>query len=227
MFGLVQEIPQRETTPFYPRSPYGAAKVYGHWITVNYREAYGMFACSGILFNHESPIRGETFVTRKVTRGLARISQGMEQCLYLGNLDSQRDWGHAKDFVRAQWLMLQQEKPDDFVIATGEQHSVREFVAAAGAELDMHIEWQGKGVDEVGLDTKTGRTMVKVDPRYFRPTEVETLLGDASKARAILGWSPEYSFQDLVRGMVASDLEIARRDAVIAREGFKTYRYSE
>jgi GDPmannose 4,6-dehydratase len=227
MFGLVQEIPQRETTPFYPRSPYGAAKVYGHWITVNYREAYGMFACSGILFNHESPIRGETFVTRKVTRGLARISQGMEKCLYLGNLDSQRDWGHAKDFVRAQWLMLQQEKPDDFVIATGEQHSVREFVAAAGAELDMRIEWQGKGVDEVGLDAKTGRTVVQVDPRYFRPTEVETLLGDASKARAILGWSPEYSFQDLVRGMVASDLEIARRDAVIAREGFKTYRYSE
>jgi GDPmannose 4,6-dehydratase len=227
MFGLVQEIPQRETTPFYPRSPYGAAKVYGHWITVNYREAYNLFACSGILFNHESPIRGETFVTRKITRGLARISEGMEQCLYLGNLDSLRDWGHAKDYVRAQWLMLQQDKPEDFVIATGEQHSVREFVAAAGAELGMRIEWQGHGVDEVGLDAKTGRTVVKVDPRYFRPTEVETLLGDPTKARTLLGWKPEHSFQDLVREMVASDLEIARRDALIAREGFKTYRHSE
>jgi GDPmannose 4,6-dehydratase len=227
MFGLVQEIPQRETTPFYPRSPYGAAKVYGHWITVNYREAYGLFACSGILFNHESPIRGETFVTRKVTRGLARISQGMERCLYLGNLDSLRDWGHAKDYVRAQWLMLQQDRPDDFVIATGEQHSVREFVTAAGAELDMRIEWRGRGVEEEGLDAKTGRTVVKVDPRYFRPTEVETLLGDPSKARAILGWKLEHSFQDLVREMVASDLEIARRDALIAREGFRANRYSE
>ena len=227
MFGLVQEIPQRETTPFYPRSPYGAAKVYGHWITVNYREAYNMYACSGILFNHESPIRGETFVTRKITRGLARISQGMEKCLYLGNLDSLRDWGHARDYVRAQWLMLQQDQPDDFVIATGEQHSVREFVAAAGAELGMQVEFRGKGLDEQGVDTRTGRTVVKVDPRYFRPTEVETLLGDPAKARAKLGWSPELSFQDLVREMVASDLEIARRDAVIAREGFKTYRYSE
>jgi GDPmannose 4,6-dehydratase len=177
MFGLVQEIPQRETTPFYPRSPYGAAKVYGHWITVNYREAYGLYACSGILFNHESPIRGETFVTRKITRGLARISQGMEQCLYLGNLDSLRDWGHARDYVRAQWLMLQQGQPDDFVIATGEQHSVREFVVLAGAELGMRIEWQGSDVDEQGVDVKSGRTVVKVDSRYFRPTEVETLLG--------------------------------------------------
>jgi GDPmannose 4,6-dehydratase len=227
MFGLVQEIPQRETTPFYPRSPYGAAKVYGHWITVNYREAYGLFACSGILFNHESPIRGETFVTRKVTRGLARISQGMEQFLYLGNLDSLRDWGHAKDYVRAQWLMLQQDAPDDFVIATGEQHSVREFVAAAGAELGMRIEWRGTGIEEKGVDANTGREIVKVDPRYFRPTEVETLLGDPSKAKAKLGWEPEHSFGDLVREMVASDLEIARRDAVIAREGFKTYRHSE
>jgi GDPmannose 4,6-dehydratase len=227
MFGLVQEIPQRETTPFYPRSPYGAAKVYGHWITVNYREAYGLFACSGILFNHESPIRGETFVTRKITRGLARISQGMEQCLYLGNLDSLRDWGHARDYVRAQWLMLQQEQPDDYVIATGEQHSVRDFVAAAGAELGMRIEWRGKAVDEEGVDAKTGRVLVKVDPRYFRPTEVETLLGDPSKAKAKLGWKLEHSFDDLVREMVASDLEIAKRDAVIAREGFKTYRYSE
>src|SRR5262245_49130767 len=227
MFGLVQEIPQKETTPFYPRSPYGAAKVYGHWITVNYREAYGLYACSGILFNHESPIRGETFVTRKITRGLARISMGLEQCLYLGNLDSLRDWGHAKDYVRAQWLMLQQNAPDDFVIATGEQHSVREFVTLAGAELGMRIEWQGKGIDEQGIDTQTGRTLVKIDPRYFRPTEVETLLGDPSKARAKLGWRPEHTFQDLVREMVASDLEIARRDSVIAREGFKTYRYSE
>jgi GDPmannose 4,6-dehydratase len=227
MFGLVQEIPQRETTPFYPRSPYGAAKVYGHWITVNYREAYDMYACSGILFNHESPIRGETFVTRKITRGLARISQKMEKCLYLGNLDSLRDWGHARDYVRAQWLMLQQEKPDDYVIATGEQHSVREFIVAAGAELGMQIEFRGKGLDEQGVDTGTGQTVVKVDPRYFRPTEVETLLGDPSKAKAKLGWKLEHSFQDLVREMVASDLEIAKRDAVIAREGFKTYRYSE
>jgi GDPmannose 4,6-dehydratase len=227
MFGLVQEIPQRETTPFYPRSPYGAAKVYGHWITVNYREAYNMYACSGILFNHESPVRGETFVTRKITRGLSRISQGMEQCLYLGNLDSLRDWGHAKDYVRAQWMMLQQDRPDDFVIATGEQHSVREFVEAAGAELGMRIEWRGEGVDEQGVDANTGRTVVQVDPRYFRPTEVETLLGDPSKAKARLGWKPEHSFQDLVREMVANDLGIAKRDAIVAREGFRTYRYSE
>jgi GDPmannose 4,6-dehydratase len=227
MFGLVQEIPQRETTPFYPRSPYGAAKVYAHWITVNYREAYGLYACSGILFNHESPIRGETFVTRKVTRGLARISLGMQDGLYLGNLDSLRDWGHAADFVRAQWLMLQQDVPDDFVIATGEQHSVREFVELAGAELGMKIEWRGSGVAEQGVDVVTGKVIVKVDPRYFRPTEVETLLGDASKARAKLGWKPEKTFGELVAEMVATDLDIARRDAVIAREGFKTYRYSE
>jgi GDPmannose 4,6-dehydratase len=227
MFGLVQEVPQRETTPFYPRSPYGAAKVYGHWITVNYREAYGMYACSGILFNHESPVRGETFVTRKITRGLARISQGMEKCLYLGNLDSLRDWGHAKDYVRAQWLMLQQDKPDDFVIATGEQHSVREFVDAAGAQLGMRIEWRGVGVDEQGVDSKSGEIVVRVDPRYFRPTEVETLLGDPTKAKTVLGWKPEHSFGDMVREMVASDLQIAQRDAVIAREGFKTYRHSE
>jgi GDPmannose 4,6-dehydratase len=227
MFGLVQETPQRETTPFYPRSPYGAAKVYAHWITVNYREAYGMHASSGILFNHESPIRGETFVTRKITRGLARIHMGMESCLYLGNLDSLRDWGHAQDFVRAQWLMLQQDKPDDYVIATGEQHSVREFVAAAGAQLDMRVEWRGTGLEEQGVDAKTGRTVVRIDPRYFRPTEVETLLGDPAKAKAQLGWKPERSFGDLVREMVASDLEIAQRDAVVAREGFKTFRYNE
>ena len=227
MFGKVQEIPQRETTPFYPRSPYGAAKVYGHWITVNYREAYGMFACSGILFNHESPIRGETFVTRKITRALSRIHHGMEDCLYLGNMDSLRDWGHARDYVRAQWLMLQQEAPDDFVIATGEQHSVREFVTLAAAEIGTKVEWRGSGVDEQGFDAATGRVIVKVDPRYFRPTEVETLLGDPSKAMTKLGWKPEHSFLDLVREMVTSDMEIARRDAGVAREGFKTYQYKE
>ena len=227
MFGKVLETPQRETTPFYPRSPYGAAKVYAHWITVNYREAYGMYACSGILFNHESPIRGETFVTRKITRGLARIHQGLEKCLYLGNLDSLRDWGHARDFVRAQWLMLQQTSPEDFVIATGEQHSVREFVQQAGQCLGMAIEWQGRGVDERGIDSKTGETVVKVDGRYFRPTEVETLLGDATKARTKLGWKPEHSFAQLIEEMIAEDLQLAKRDAAIAREGFKTYRYHE
>jgi GDPmannose 4,6-dehydratase len=227
MFGKVQEIPQRETTPFYPRSPYGAAKVYGHWITVNYREAYDMYACSGILFNHESPIRGETFVTRKITRALSRIQHGMEDCLYLGNMDSLRDWGHARDYVRAQWLMLQQAEPDDFVIATGEQHSVREFVTVAGAEIGIKVEWRGTGVDEQGIDSVTGKTIVRVDPRYFRPTEVDTLLGDPSKAKAKLGWAPEHSFHDLVREMVASDMEIARRDSIVAREGFKTFRNHE
>ena len=227
MFGNVQEARQRETTPFYPRSPYGAAKVYGHWITVNYREAYGMFACSGILFNHESPIRGETFVTRKITRGLTRIREGLESCLYLGNLDSLRDWGHAKDYVRAQWLMLQQETPEDFVIATGEQHSVREFVTKAAECLDMQMRWVGTGVDEIGIDAKSGRTMVKIDSRYFRPTEVDTLLGDATKAQLKLGWRPEHTFGDLVREMVREDLILAKRDAAIAREGFKTYRYRE
>jgi len=227
MFGKVLETPQRETTPFYPRSPYGTAKVYAHWITVNYREAYGMYACSGILFNHESPIRGETFVTRKITRGLARIHQGLERCLYLGNLDSLRDWGHARDFVRAQWLMLQQTSPEDFVIATGEQHSVREFVQQAGQCLGMAIEWQGRGVDERGIDSKTGQTVVKVDGRYFRPTEVEALLGDATKARTQLGWKPEHSFAQLIEEMIAEDLQLATRDAAIAREGFKTYRHHE
>ena len=227
MFGLVQEVPQKETTPFYPRSPYGAAKVYAHWITVNYREAYGLFACSGILFNHESPIRGETFVTRKITRGLARIAEGLEECLYLGNMDALRDWGHARDYVKAQWLMLQQEVAEDFVIATGEQHSVREFVEKAGAALGFEMAWQGNGVDEQGVDRKTGRVIVRVDPRYFRPTEVDTLLGDPSKARAKLGWRAETSFADLVREMTAADLEIAKRDALVAREGFKTYRHHE
>jgi GDPmannose 4,6-dehydratase len=227
MFGKVQEIPQRETTPFYPRSPYGAAKVYAYWITVNYREAYGMFACNGILFNHESPMRGETFVSRKITRALTRIHIGLQETLYLGNLDSRRDWGHARDFVRAQWLMLQQEKPDDFVIATGKQFSVREFVATAGSLLDMKIEWQGEGVDEAGIDTKTGRTYVRVDPRYFRPTEVESLLGDPTKARQTLGWSAEVSFSELVAEMVQSDLDLAKRDSLVAREGYKVYKHHE
>jgi|SRR5438105_11570983 len=227
MFGNAQETPQRETTPFYPRSPYAVAKVYGHWITVNYREAYGLYACSGILFNHESPIRGETFVTRKITRALARIHEGLETRLYLGNLDARRDWGHARDYVRAQWLMLQQPEPDDFVIATGEQHSVREFVARAASELGMTIEWRGRGADEQGTDTATGRTIVEIDPRYYRPTEVDALLGDASKARSKLGWRPQISFDELVKEMVAADLVMARRDAAVAREGFRTYRYRE
>lgn len=227
MFGRVQETPQRETTPFYPRSPYGAAKLYGHWITVNYREAYGMFACSGILFNHESPIRGETFVTRKITRGLARIHYGLDSCLYLGNLHSLRDWGHARDYVRAQWLMLQQPEPDDYVIASGEQHSVREFVTQAAAQLGMSLEWRGDGLDEHGVDARTDKTVVKVDPRYFRPAEVAALLGDASKARLKLGWTPEVTFQQLVEDMVSEDLELARRDATMAKEGFRTNRYRE
>ncbi len=227
MYGKVQETPQRETTPFYPRSPYGAAKLYAYWITVNYREAYGIYACNGILFNHESPVRGETFVTRKITRGLARIREGFDECLYLGNLDSLRDWGHARDYVRAQWLMLQQDAPEDYVIATGEQHSVREFVERTGEHIGMRIEWRGSGIDELGVDVNTGRSVVKIDPRYFRPTEVDSLLGDASKARARLGWKAEIPFDQLVREMVDSDLEIARRDALVAREGFKTYRHQE
>src|SRR3981189_3283620 len=197
MFGKVQEIPQRETTPFYPRSPYGAAKVYAYWITVNYREAYGLFACNGILFNHESPIRGETFVSRKITRALTRIHVGLQETLYLGNLDSRRDWGHARDYVKAQWMMLQQPVADDFVIATGKQFSVRDFVVAAGSRLGMNIEWRGDGVEETGIDTATGRTLVRVDPRYFRPTEVETLLGDPTKARRKLGWTAEGTFPEM------------------------------
>ena len=227
MFGKVQEIPQRETTPFYPRSPYGAAKVYAHWITVNYREAYGLYACSGILFNHESPVRGETFVTRKITRGLARMREGLDECLYLGNLDALRDWGHARDFVRAQWLMLQQEQPDDFVIATGEQHSVREFVERAAGLLGWDVEWRGTGVAEEGVDRASGRVLVRVDPRYFRPAEVDTLLGDPAKARALLGWAPEVSFDELVREMVETDHEIARRDAHMRQHGFKVYHHHE
>jgi GDPmannose 4,6-dehydratase len=227
MFGKVQEVPQRETTPFYPRSPYGAAKVYAYWITVNYREAYGLYACNGILFNHESPTRGETFVTRKITRGLARIHQGLEEFLFLGNLDSLRDWGHARDFVRAQWLMLQQAQAEDFVIATGEQHSVREFAERAALVLGMRLEWRGEGVEERGIDVKTGRTLIRIDPRYFRLTEVETLLGDASKARDKLGWKPEIDFQTLVTEMVTEDLGLAQRDALMARQGFKVFQYRE
>jgi len=227
MFGKVQEIPQRETTPFYPRSPYAAAKVYAYWITVNYREAYGLYACNGILFNHESPIRGETFVTRKITRGLTRIHQGLENCLYLGNLDALRDWGDARDYVRAKWLMLQQDEPEDFVIATGEQHSVREFVKLAAECLDMRIRWHGHGVDEQGTDARSGRVVVKIDPRYFRPTEVDTLLGDPSKARQKLGWQSERPFAKLVQEMVSADLETARRDSMIAEHGFRTYSFHE
>jgi GDPmannose 4,6-dehydratase len=227
MFGKASETPQRETTRFYPRSPYGAAKVYAHWITVNYREAYGLYACSGILFNHESPIRGETFVTRKITRSLTRIHEGLEECLYLGNLDSLRDWGHARDYVRAQWLMLQQEVPEDFVIATGVQHSVREFVSGAAQKLGMQIEWRGHGEHEVGVDAVSGNSVVRVDPRYFRPTEVDSLLGDATRARTKLGWKPEHTFEQLIDEMVQEDLQLAKRDAAIAREGFKTYRRHE
>lgn len=227
MFGKVQEVPQRETTPFYPRSPYGAAKVYAYWITVNYREAYGMFACNGILFNHESPIRGETFVTRKITRALTRIHAGLDNCLHLGNLDARRDWGHARDYVRAQWLMLQQSQPEDYVIASGVQHSVREFIERAAAELGMRILWRGTGAEEQGIDEVSGQVLVKIDPRYFRPTEVESLLGDASKAKRQLGWHAETSFETLVQEMVASDLAIARRDALVAREGYRTYQNRE
>jgi GDPmannose 4,6-dehydratase len=227
MFGKVQEIPQRETTPFYPRSPYGAAKVYAYWITVNYREAYGLFACNGILFNHESPLRGETFVSRKITRALTRIHVGLQDSLYLGNLDSRRDWGHARDYVRAQWMMLQQPVAEDFVIATGKQFSVRDFVVAASSLLDMKIEWQGEGVNEAGIDTKSGRKLVQVDPRYFRPAEVETLLGDPTKARQKLGWTADVSFSELVAEMVESDLALAKRDAMVAKEGYKIYSHHE
>jgi GDPmannose 4,6-dehydratase len=227
MFGKVQEVPQRETTPFYPRSPYGAAKVYAYWITVNYREAYGLYACNGILFNHESPLRGETFVSRKITRALTRIHVGLQETLHLGNLDSRRDWGHARDYVRAQWLMLQQPTPEDFVIATGKQYSVRDFVAAAGACLGMRIEWKGSGVEEEGIDKKTGRTLVRVDPRYFRPTEVETLLGDPTKAKEKLGWAAEVTFDQLVAEMVTADLDAAKRDAMISKEGYKIYSHHE
>jgi len=226
LYGLVQEIPQKETTPFYPRSPYAVAKMYGYWIVVNYREAYGMYACNGILFNHESPIRGETFVTRKITRALARIKLGLQDCLFLGNLDAKRDWGHARDYVEMQWMMLQQDVAEDFVIATGVQYSVRDFVDAAANELDMKITWRGQGVDEKGFDSQ-GRCVVAVDPRYFRPTEVETLLGDPTKAKEKLGWTPKTTFAELVSEMVHEDLKAAERDELVKKHGYQAMDYRE
>ncbi len=226
MYGQVRETPQRETTPFYPRSPYGVAKLYAYWITVNYREAYGLYACNGILFNHESPIRGETFVTRKITRGLARIKVGLQSCLYLGNLEARRDWGHARDFVEAQWLMLQQPTPEDYVIATGEQHSVREFAEATAAELGLRIRWQGKAADEKGFDAE-GRCIVAIDPRYYRPSEVDTLLGDSSKARARLGWQPRVRFAELVAEMAQADLREAERESLVKQHGYRTFDHNE
>ena len=226
LYGLVQETPQKETTPFYPRSPYAVAKLYAYWITVNYREAYGMYACNGILFNHESPVRGENFVTRKITRALARIKLGLQDRLYLGNLNALRDWGHAKDYVEMQWLMLQQELPDDFVIATGVQYSVRDFVDIAARELGIFVRWEGEGLDEKGYD-ESGKCIVSVDPRYFRPTEVETLLGDASKAKTKLGWEPKITFDELVKEMVREDLKSAERDELVKRHGYYANDYHE
>jgi GDPmannose 4,6-dehydratase len=226
LYGLVQEIPQKETTPFYPRSPYAVAKLYAYWITVNYREAYGIYACNGILFNHESPIRGETFVTRKITRALARVKLNLQDCLYLGNMDSLRDWGHARDYVEMQWLMLQQEEADDFVIATGIQYSVRDFVNIAAKELDINITWQGEGVNEIGV-ADNGNVIVRVDARYFRPTEVETLLGDPSKAKEKLGWTPTTTFHELVAEMVREDLKSAERDELVKDHGYSAYDYHE
>jgi GDPmannose 4,6-dehydratase len=233
LYGLVQETPQKETTPFYPRSPYAVAKIYGYWITVNYREAYGLYACNGILFNHESPVRGETFVTRKITRAMARISLGLQDCLYLGNINALRDWGHARDFVEAQWLILQQDEPEDFVIATGEQYSVRDFVNAAADELNITLKWEGKDVDETAVVIESenieliGKTVIKVDPRYFRPTEVETLLGDPTKAKEKLGWEIKTSFAELVSEMVQGDLAIAKRDDLVKNHGYKVFDYHE
>ncbi|MCI5192027.1 MAG: GDP-mannose 4,6-dehydratase [Candidatus Electrothrix sp. AU1_5] len=236
LYGLVQEVPQKETTPFYPRSPYACAKLYAYWITVNYREAYGMYACNGILFNHESPVRGETFVTRKITRSLARIALGLQDCLYLGNMDALRDWGHAKDYVRMQWMMMQQDTAEDFVIASGEQHSVRDFVETAAKELGFSIAWSGNGEKEVGvvsevntddLALQPGQQIVAIDPRYFRPTEVETLLGDPAKAKTELGWEPQITFDKLVQEMVEKDLELAKRDKLCADAGFTVCAYHE
>ena len=226
LYGLVQEIPQRETTPFYPRSPYAVAKLYAYWITINYREAYGIYACNGILFNHESPVRGETFVTRKITKALAKIKLGLQKCLYLGNLDAKRDWGHAKDYVEMQWLMLQQEKPEDFVIATGVQYSVRDFVNAAASELGLKIYWKGVGLEEKGFD-ENGQCIVSVDPGYFRPTEVETLLGDPTNAKVKLGWTPKVSFNELVAEMVLADLNAAERDELIKKHGYRPLNHHE
>ena len=227
LYGMVQEIPQTETTPFYPRSPYAVAKLYAYWITVNYREAYGMYACNGILFNHESPIRGETFVTRKITRAFARIKLDLQDKVYLGNLDAKRDWGHAKDYIEMQWLMLQQDVPEDFVIATGVQYSVRDFVNKAAKAVDIEMEWKGEGVDEKGYDKATGKCLVEVDKRYFRPTEVETLLGDPTNAKEKLGWVPKITLEEMVKEMVDNDVMIAKRDALCEKEGFRTNRYFE
>ena len=227
LYGLVQETPQTETTPFYPRSPYAVAKLYAYWITVNYREAYGIYACNGILFNHESPLRGETFVTRKITRALARIKLGLQDRVHLGNLDAKRDWGHARDYVEMQWLMLQQEKAEDYVIATGEQHSVRDFVNYAAEEVGIKVRWEGEGVDEKGYNNETGKCILAIDPRYFRPTEVETLLGDASKAKRQLGWSPQTSFRDLVSEMMREDLKLAERDELVKKHGFRFFNRHE
>lgn len=227
LFGQVREVPQTETTPFYPRSPYACAKLYAYWITVNYREAYNLYACNGILFNHESPLRGETFVTRKITRALSRIYLGLQDCLYMGNLNALRDWGHARDYVEMQWLMLQQDRPDDYVIATGEQHSVRECIELAARELGLAIRWEGQGVEEKGINAANGKTIVAVDPKYFRPTEVETLLGNPSKAHEKLGWAPRITFSELVREMVAADLEEAKRDELCQRAGFRVAPHQE
>jgi len=227
LFGEVQETPQNEKTPFHPRSPYAVAKLYAYWITINYREAYGIYACNGILFNHESPIRGETFVTRKITRALARITLGLQDTLYLGNIDAKRDWGHAKDYVEMQWLMLQQDKPEDFTISTGVQYTVRDFVNIAAEELGIKLKWNGTGIDEMAIDVTTGKTIVQIDSRYFRPTEVETLLGDSTKAREKLGWVPKISFKELVKEMVLHDFNEAKKDNLCNQEGFATYNYQE
>ena len=227
LFGEVQETPQNEKTPFHPRSPYAVAKLYAYWITINYREAYGIYACNGILFNHESPIRGETFVTRKVTRALVRIKLGLQDCVYLGNIDTKRDWGHAKDYVEMQWLMLQQDKPEDFTISTGEQHSVREFIEIAAKEVDIEIKWRGEGAGEVGIDTKTNNIIIRIDKRYYRPTEVETLLGDSTKAKNKLNWQPKISFQELVKEMMTVDLKEAKKDKLCEEKGFNVFNYHE